>query len=136
MILLIVIIFELISYLSDYLPMDLCFHLSLICMFLVSLNAFRLNHRLHSRVGRKCCISRAEAARHQYQPLLQLRREHRHRLRRPPQPRPRGQRGEPVRSSYISRPTTLERISTWHLSFITGRFFISKILTVYPTHNS
>ena len=36
--------------------MDLYFYLSLICMFLMSLNVFRLNLQLHSRVGRKNAV--------------------------------------------------------------------------------
>ena len=117
-----------------YLPVDLIFTCHyLICMcILMNLNCFRFNNQPYCRERGKCTISRADAVRHQYQPPLQLRSKRHHRVRRPPQQRRRGQRGEPSdRATRLGRQR-LERISTWHLLSTTGQDYSTSSTNYRP----
>ena len=117
-----------------YLPLDFiftCHYLICVCM-LMSLNYFRFNVQPYCRERGKCTISRADAARHQYQPPLQLRFEHHHRVRRHPQQSRRGQRGEPSdRATRLGRQR-LERISTWRLLSTTGQDYSTSSTNYRP----
>ena len=97
------------------------FYLYLMCeSLLMNLARSRFNDQPYSREGGQCTVSWAWIVQRQHQPPLQLRYDRHRRLRRPPQQRCRGQRGELHDWATHLGWERSERISLWRLSSTTG----------------